>query len=118
MAQTPFNTEVDLMAEEAEELAEFKISNAMQQAFNHKPDHSSFCLSVHDFYPVLSKKASVMFVQFSTTYLCEAGFSDLFTIKTKSRNRLDARNDIRLAQSETEPNIKDLLKGGQKQTSQ
>ena len=57
-----FNTEVNLMAEEAEELAEFKVSNAMQQAFNHKPDHSSFWLSVHDSYPVLSKKPSVIFV--------------------------------------------------------
>ena len=113
----PFNTEVDLIAEEAEELAEFKVSNAMQQAFNNKSDHSSFWLSLHDSYPVLSKKASVMFVQFSTTYLCEAGFSDLFTIKTKSRNRLDARNDICLAQSKAEPNIKDLLKRGQEQTS-
>ena len=54
-----------------------------------------------------------MFVQLSTTYLCEAGVSDLLTIKTKSRNRLDARNDIRLAQSKTEPNIQGLLERGQ-----
>ena len=113
----PFNTKVNPMAEEAEELAEFKVSNAMKQAFSKKSDLSSFWLSLHDSYPILSKKASVMFVQFATTYLCEAGFSDLVTIKTKSRNRLDACNDIRLAQSKTEPNIKGLIKRGQEQTS-
>ena len=104
-----FNIEVDPMAKEAEELAEFKVSNAMQQAFNNKSDLSGFWLSLHNSYPVLSKKSSVMFVQFSTTYLCEAGFSDLLNIKTKSRNRLDARNNIRMAQSKTEPNMKGLL---------
>ena len=41
---------------------------------------------------------------------CQAGFSDLLTNKTKPRNRLDARNDNCLAQSETEPNITGLLK--------
>ena len=113
----PFNTKVNPIAEEAEELAEFKVSNAMKQAFSNKSDLSSFWLSLHDSYPILSKKASVMFFQFATTYLCEAGFSDLVTIKAKSRNPLDARNDIRLAQSKTEPNIKGLIKRGQEQTS-
>ena len=111
----PFNTEVNPMAEEAEELAEFKVLNAMKQAFN-KSDLPSFWLSLHDSYPVLRKTASVMFVQFSTTYLCKARFSDLVTIKTKSRNCFDARNDIRLAQSKTESNIKGLLKRRQAQT--
>jgi len=105
------------MAEEAEEVTEFKVSNAMKQAFSNKSDLSSFWLSLHDSYPILSKKASVMFVQFATTYLCEAGFSDLVIIKTKSRNRLDVCNDIRLAQSKMEPNIKGLIKREQEQTS-
>ena len=113
----PFNTEVDPMAEKAEEVTEFKVLNAMKQVFNNKSDLSSFWLLLSDSYSVLSKKASVMFVQFSTTYLCEAEFSDLATIKTKSRNRFDARNDICLAQCKTEPNIKGLFKRGQEQTS-
>ena len=106
----PFKTEVNRMAEKAEELAKFKVSNAIKQALNKKYDFSSFWLFLHDSYPVLSKKVLIMFVQFCTTYLCEAEFSDLATIKTKFGNCLDAHNDIRLAQSKTDSNIKGLLK--------
>lgn len=113
----PFKTEIDFFAEEAEELAELKASNAMKLAFNNKNDVSSFWLSLHDSYSLLSKKASVILVQFATTYLCESGFSDLATIKTKSRNRLDVRGDIRLAVSKTEPNVKGLLRRVQEQSS-
>ena len=38
----PFSTEIDTNAEEAEELAEFKVLNAMKLAFNNKTDDSSF----------------------------------------------------------------------------
>ena len=41
----PLNAEIDPNAEEAGELAEFKVSNAMKLAFNNKTDDSSFvCL--------------------------------------------------------------------------
>ena len=105
------------MQEEAEELAELKVSNAMKQAFKNREDVSSFWLSLHDSFPILSKKASVMLMQFATSYLCESGFSGLATIKTKSRNRLDVRSDIRLAVSKTEPNIVGLVRRGQQQVS-
>ena len=77
----PFNTEIDPNAEEEEELAEFKASNAMKLAFSNKTDDSSFWLSLRDSYPQLSKKAFVILVQFATTYLCEVGFCDLASIK-------------------------------------
>ena len=112
----PLNTEIDPNAE-AEELAEFKVSNAMKLAFNKKTDDSSFWLSLHDSHPLLSKKASVILVQFATTYLCEAGFSDQTFTKTKSRNRLNLCSDIRLAQFKTEPNVKDLLRRVQEHAS-
>ena len=95
------------------ELAEFKASNAMKLAFNNETDDSSFWLSLHDLYLLLSKKASVILSQSAATYLCEAGFSDVASIKTKSRNHLNVCSDIRLAQSKTEPNIKGLLRRAQ-----
>ena len=42
------NSEIDPNAEEAKELTEFKVSNAMKLAFASKTDDSSFWLSVHD----------------------------------------------------------------------
>ena len=98
-------------------LAEFKVSNAQKLAFNNKTDDSGFWLSLHDSCPLLSKKASVILVQFATTYFCEDRFSDLASIKTKSKNRLNVCNDIRFAQSNTEPNIKELLRRVQKHAS-
>ena len=105
-----FNTEIDPNAKEAEELAEFKVLNAMKLAFNNKTDDSSFWLSLHDSCPLLSKKASVILVQFATTYFCEAEFSDLASMKTKFRNRLNVCSDICLAHPKTEQNIKGLFK--------
>lgn len=113
----PFNTEIDPIEEEAEELAELQVSNALKLVFENREDFASFWMSLYDSYPLLSKKASVLLVQFATTYLCESGFSDLATIKTKSRNRLDVGSDIRLAVSKTEPNIKSLVRRSQEQIS-
>ena len=95
-----FNPEVDPNAEEAEKLVEFKVSNAIKLAFHNKTDDSSFWFSIHDSYPLLNKKASVTLVQFPTAYHCKAGFFDLASIKTKSRNSLIVCSDTRLAQSQ------------------
>uniref|UniRef100_UPI00358E9691 protein FAM200C-like n=1 Tax=Myxine glutinosa TaxID=7769 RepID=UPI00358E9691 len=113
----PFNAKIEPTEDEAEELAELKVSKAMKLVYSNKEDLSTFWLSVQDAYPLLSKKASVMLIQFATTYLCESGFSDLATIKTKSRNRLDVGNDIRLAVSKTEPDIRGLVRQAQQQVS-
>ena len=69
-----FNTEIDPNAEEAEELAEFKVSNAMKLAFNNKTDDCSVWMSLHDSHPLLSKKASIIAVQFATTYFAKLYF--------------------------------------------
>jgi hypothetical protein len=44
-------------------------------------------------YPIHAKRALQAILPFVTTYLCEAGFSTLVTIKTKALNRLDAEED-------------------------
>jgi hypothetical protein len=57
-------------------------------------------------------------VVFSTTYLCEEGFSNLLLIKNKQRNRLDATNDMRIALSSTiSPRISQLVDKMQAQKS-
>ena len=113
----PPRSKLTLISQKAEELSEFKVSYAMKLAFNNKTDDSSFWLNLHDSYFLLSKKASVILVQFATTYFFKTVFSDLAFIKTKSRNCLNVNSDIHLAQSETEPNIKDLLRRVQEYAS-
>ena len=46
---------------------------------------------------------------FSTTYLCESGFSTLLHVKTKVRDRLDAADGIRCTLSSTSPRIEALV---------
>ena len=46
---------------------------------------------------------------FSSTYLCESGFSALVSMKTKFRNKLECEADLRCALSSTKPRIKRLV---------
>ena len=43
---------------------------------------------------------------FSSTYLCESGFCTIVSAKTKCRNKLDRKTDMRWALSSTEARIK------------
>jgi len=113
----PFNTKIDPSTEEAEELTNFQVSSATKIVYKNKENFPDFWLSVHESYPILSRKASDILVQFATTYLCEAGFSNLVLIKTKSRSRLNVRSDIRLSSSITKPDIKRLVQKSQEQKS-
>ena len=49
----------------------------------------------------VAKMALRVLIPFATNY--ETAFSKLLAIKTKSRNRLDVKNDIRVAQAKTKP---------------
>ena len=48
-------------------------------------------------YPVVAMYAVKLLLPFASTWSCEAGFSAMTAIKCKSRNRLHAENDLRLA---------------------
>lgn len=52
-------------------------------------------------------------IQFSTTYLCEQGFSALTAIKTKQRNRLQPEDDMRVCLSTVAPNISNIVENKQ-----
>lgn len=56
----------------------------------------------------LSSTAVKFFVGFSTTYLCEKGFSSLTYVKSKYRNKLNVEDDLRLHLTKLEPNIDQL----------
>ena len=67
--------------------------------------------------PTLAERALNILTSFSTTHLCEKGFSTVMGLKTKKRNRLSGQNDARIALSVTEPRITALALQMQSQPS-
>jgi zinc finger BED domain-containing protein 5/7/8/9 len=55
-----------------------------------------FWLSMNQEYNTLKKIAVAMLLQFSTSYLCEKGFSSMLFLKNKYRNRLEVEHDLRV----------------------
>ena len=68
-------------------------------------------------FPKLVEKALSTLISFVTTYLCESGFSPLLSIKTKSRNRLNAQADMQIAISNKMPRFQKVLCDKQEQKS-
>ena len=74
---------------------------------------NSFWIYIETEYPLLSKEALKVLLQFSTSWLCEHGFSALTNIKTKRRGRMLGTNleaSMRLCLSTIPPRITKLCK--------
>ncbi|XP_028141724.1 protein FAM200A-like [Diabrotica virgifera virgifera] len=77
-----------------------------------------FWILVQEEYPLLAKKAISILIQFSTSYLCEFGFSSLTNIKNKKRERLlNLEQEMRVALSHIRPDIEQICKRHQAQVS-
>ena len=74
-----------------------------------------FWYSMLQEYPELAKRALEALISFPTTYLCEAAMSTLVNIKTTCRNRLRVENDMRIALSNINPRIDELVSKRQEQ---
>uniref|UniRef100_A0A8D8UL86 Zinc finger BED domain-containing protein 5 n=1 Tax=Cacopsylla melanoneura TaxID=428564 RepID=A0A8D8UL86_9HEMI len=88
--RNPFSVAINV-AEIAEilqdEFIEMKNNSFSKDKFLQKSLIEFWC-SVRETYPNLANMALKILVPFVSTYLCEAGFSTLVNIKTKSRNKL------------------------------
>ena len=73
--------------------------------------------SVLQEYSELAKKALEALIPFPTTYLCEAAMSALVYIKTMYRNRFRVINNMRIAFSNINPCIDELVSKKQEQKS-
>lgn len=112
-----FNVEsVDDSDMAKDDLIDLRHKELLKSEFQSK-DLGEFWCSMMEPYPVLAKKALQSILPFVTTYLCESGFSTLVTIKTKSRNRLDAEDDMRVALSKSIPRFHVLVDNMQQQPS-
>ena len=105
--QNPFSTalDVDDIPDELEDqFYNLQNDSSARNAFQEMP-LSQFWCAMSKFYPQLFKLAFPILLSFAITYLCENGFSALIDIKTKARNRRKVEDDMRLALSNTQPQI-------------
>ncbi|XP_060870180.1 zinc finger MYM-type protein 6-like [Metopolophium dirhodum] len=117
--QNPFltNSQHKLCLKEQELLLEISSDIGLQSKFK-TMSVTKFWIELKDEYYVLFEKAMKILLPFSSTYLCEAGFSGMTHIKTKTRNRLDATHSLRVALTTTvEPRFDKIVKTKQAQRS-
>ena len=102
----PFKFNVDTLPDDEsykKDLIDLKESRNMKMEFESMVFYNFWSIQLET-YPKLAEKALAVLLPFSTTYLCEAGFSFLVYLKNKYRNRLETvENDLRIALSNRQP---------------
>ncbi len=99
-----------------EELIEISSDASLKAHFSEVP-LESFWSEIAEEHPVCYVAAMKVLIPFSTTYLCEAGFSTMTALKTKYRARLTLEDDMRLALSKISPRIDQIITRCQQQSS-
>ena len=67
----------------------------------------TFWILVENKYQAIAEKALRLLLQFSTSYMCEFGFSAMTTIKHKKRERLlSVKDELRVSLLNIRPQIK------------
>ncbi|KAL4143631.1 hypothetical protein QTP88_005943 [Uroleucon formosanum] len=118
MIRNPFIVKVDEVDDDIQEdLIELQNDRNCKDTFESSMNIEEFWCKKAITYPKLREIALRYLVMFSTTYMCEQGFSALLYIKNKQRNRLDATKDMRVALSNITPRISLLVKEMQAQKS-
>ena len=109
LTRNPFICQVDdVRGDMQNEFLELKHDSSAKDEFRAQ-DLEEFWVNMRGAYPQLSTNALKILILFSTTYLCESGFSTLLTIKPKARNRLEVESDIRCSLAKTNPDIDTLV---------
>ncbi|XP_072113696.1 E3 ubiquitin-protein ligase RNF4 isoform X1 [Mobula birostris] len=108
--------ESSMSAREEDQLLELANDDGLKSMFD-ITSLPAFWIKVKAEYPEIATKALKTLLPFSTSYLCEAGFSAVNATKTKLRNRLDIRNPFRISLSPITPRWDRLVAGKQAQGS-
>lgn len=102
---------------EEEELAAISTDRGLKIKYT-ELSLENFWISIKEEYASISKKALAILLQFSTSYLCELGFSTLTTIKCKKRGTLQCIDEeMRVCLSNIRPNIEQIAKTHQAHVS-
>ena len=107
--QTPESIiELNLVPEEENELLQLSSSFTLRNYYK-TLSLSAFWIKIKEEFPLLSRKSILLLLPFTSTYLCELGFSILTRLKTKKRNRLNSAPDMRVALSSCVPGWNELM---------
>ena len=108
------NLPIDL----ANELADLSSDSGLKLKWSQTPVPEFWIYCTND-YPRLSTVAIKFLLPFTTTYLCESGFSVVTATKTKERNRLKANlsSALRVGLSRMTPRIDSLVSAKQAHVS-
>uniref|UniRef100_UPI00358FBA27 zinc finger BED domain-containing protein 5-like n=1 Tax=Myxine glutinosa TaxID=7769 RepID=UPI00358FBA27 len=119
LVRNPFSATLDVFSlpdEVQDEFLDLRNDSPARDLFQEKSVTQFWC-AMHQSYSKVSMLALRVLLPFASTYLCEAGLSTLVHIKTKTRNRLDVEDDMRLALPNTPPRIPRLAAQMQPQPS-
>ncbi|KAL4104356.1 hypothetical protein QTP88_019657 [Uroleucon formosanum] len=101
-----------------EKLIELSANVGLHEIFRSNKNIGQFWIKVQNEYPSLAEEALKLLIPFSTTYLCENGFSTLITIKNKTRNRLEISSAMRISLTKSiKPRIDEIISHQQQQPS-
>jgi hypothetical protein len=79
---------------------------------------AQFWLSVQQTWSTLSTEALKVLLPFSSSYICEAGFSAMVGMKTKFRNKLQLLNSLRLEITGTDVDVNAVINSNREQAHQ
>ena len=106
----------DLSFEERDELINLSRDVTLASSMKTSTSDEFWCAQRKE-YPKLADHAVRFLLPFSSTYLCEKGFSSMIYVKNKHRNRLQLADDLRLLLSNFESNFHSLIACKQAQGS-
>ncbi|XP_003366520.1 putative zinc finger protein [Trichinella spiralis] len=108
---SPFQSDVvatGISTKADEELIDLSEDYSFKMSFDRKR-LIQFWLSVENTYPTLSTAALKVLLPFSTSYMCEIGFSAMIGMKTKLRNKLQISNNLRLKLTHISVDVEEVI---------
>ena len=111
----PFNSEPKdnvLTISEEEQFIDIVSESALKNRFT-TMTLPQFWISLSSEHREISEKALKILLPFTTSYLCETGFSAVAVIKSKYRSKINVEREMRLAISKIQPRFEKLCRSKQ-----
>lgn len=114
----PFNQKeavTNITTKANEELIDLTEDSTLKANFDRK-NALMFWISVQQTYPHLFEEAVKLLLPFTTSYLCETGFSEMVAIKNKYRSKLRLSPSLRLKLTKIDVDVSHIIETNRKQS--